>query len=71
MTSFLWDGVRAIQIGQIESVESYELETMTDPDKYGERPEVQTVEARIVHTISGRSYISEGSVTEVVDLLMS
>lgn len=71
MTGFIYDGERVIQVAQIESVEATERESMTDPAQYGDRPEIQTVEARVIHTISGRSYYSDGSVHEIIDLLMS
>lgn len=69
MTGFFFDGERLIQVSQIEAVEPYVRETVGDPASYGARPEIVEVEARLIRTISGQAYISDGSFLEVVDLL--
>ena len=71
MTDFLWDGERLIQTSQIESVESYTRESVKPAENYGDHPQVTEIEARVIRTISGQTYISDGSVLEIVDLLMS
>lgn len=70
MSKFLFDGVRVIQVDQIEAVEPSEVERVTPAEAYGDRPEVTTVEARVIHMVSGQTYTSEGSFLEIVDLLM-
>lgn len=71
MTDFIYDGVRLIQVGQIESVYPTTRESVKEPEHYGDRPDVVEIEARTVRTISGSEYVSDGSFLELVDLLMS
>lgn len=70
MTDFIYDGVRLIQVGQIESVYPTTRESVKEPEHYGDRPDVVEIEARTVRTISGSEYVSDGSFLELVDLLM-
>lgn len=70
MTDFIYDGVRLIQVGQIESVYPTVRESLTEPQHYGDRPDVIEVEARTIRTTSGNEYVSDGSFLEIVDLLM-
>jgi hypothetical protein len=70
MTTFYFDGERLIQVDQIEAVEGIVREKVGEPEAYGDRPPVVEVEARVIRTISGREYISDGSVLDVIDMLM-
>lgn len=70
MTDFIYDGMRLIQVSQIESVEPTIRETVKSAENYGERPDVVEIEARTIRTISGSEYVSDGSFLEIVDLLM-
>jgi len=71
MTEFIFDGEHLLQIDAIEAVEPYERESIGEPEHYGDHPEVTKVEARIIRSIAGREYISDGSFLEIVDLLMN
>lgn len=71
MTDFLFDGEHLIQVDAIEAVEPHERESINEPEHYGDRPEVTKIEARIIRTIAGREYISDGSFLEIIDMLMT
>lgn len=70
MTDFIFDGTHLIQVEAIEAVEPHERESVKAAEHYGDHPEVVKVEARLIRTIAGREYVTDGSYLEIVDLLM-
>lgn len=69
MSTFIFDGVQAIQRDQIESVRPTTREVLKDSEVYGARSLIEEIEARIIRCISGSEYLSDGSYLDIIDII--